>query len=404
MKTTDQPGAIVVLAACCLAVSFPGALIFGFPGVMGRYWQVSLGVNRADVGLILFYILAGAGLFMFIIGRLQHRIGPATLVFLGSLCGGAAMIAVGFAESIRAVYLWGFANGAASAFAYLPGITVAQGWFPRHRGLAAGLVSMCFGLSGALLAPLFIRLLQLFGVGPLTVATGMAAVAVGSAAALFIRVPAAGPGGEPAAAQPAMTGQLSVTSLQSLKTRSFWLLWFTYAFAGGAGISMVTLSVGFGISRGLSPAAAVLILTFFNITNGLSRLVSGYLSDVAGRKQIMGTSFLLAGLSFFLFPHLSYSALWWSLAAVIGFSFGTLHSVTAPLVSDCFGLQHFGSIFGMIFTAFGFFSGLIGPWLGGWILELSGGNYIPVFYYLGGLLMVSTVLIWVVSPKAECTF
>jgi OFA family oxalate/formate antiporter-like MFS transporter len=34
-------------------------------------------------------------------------------------------------------------------------------------------------------------------------------------------------------------------------------------------------------------------------------------------------------------------------------------------------MEHFGSIFGGIFTAFGFFSGALGPWLGGYLLDLT---------------------------------
>jgi OFA family oxalate/formate antiporter-like MFS transporter len=162
--------------------------------------------------------------------------------------------------------------------------------------------------------------------------------------------------------------------------------------------------VSFGLKNGLTMTQAVLILTAFNITNGLSRFVSGYLSDITGRKQILGGSFLVAGLVCFAFPHVAGLFIWAVFAALIGFSFGALHSVTAPLVSDCFGMENFGQIFGMVFTAFGFVSGALGPWLGGFLLDVSGGNFTLVFAYLGILLTVSVFLIWIVSPRAECTF
>ena len=53
--------------------------------------------------------------------------------------------------------------------------------------------------------------------------------------------------------------------------------------------------------------------------------------------------------------HLEGIWLWTTLAAVIGFAFGTLFAVTAPLTGDCFGLANFGAIFGLIFTAYGLF-------------------------------------------------
>jgi OFA family oxalate/formate antiporter-like MFS transporter len=400
----DDGRAPIILGASCLAVLFPGALIFGFPGVLGPHWQTAFQVGRADIGQILFYVLAGAGLFMFLIGRLQEKIGPSLTILSGAVIGGTALILVSYAEDIRWVYFWAFVNGSASAFAYLPAMTVAQRWYLRRRGMANGLVSMCFGISGAVMAPLFSRLLLRLGYGQLNWTVGIAAILVGALAALLIRLPQSTGGRQPATGQikTALGGSLNLG--ESLRTRSFWLLWCTYAFAGAAGISMVTLSVNFGLDRGLVMARAVLILTAFNITNGLSRFISGYLSDIMGRKQILGGSFLAAGLACFSFPHFSGLLAWSVCAALIGFSFGTLHSVTAPLVSDCFGLENFGQIFGMVFTAFGFVSGALGPWLSGFFLDATGGNFSLVFAYLGSLLTGSVLLIWIVTPRAECTF
>jgi OFA family oxalate/formate antiporter-like MFS transporter len=52
-------------------------------------------------------------------------------------------------------------------------------------------------------------------------------------------------------------------------------------------------------------------------------------------------------------------------------AFGTLFSVSAPLVGDCFGMDHFGSIIGLIFTAYGFVAGIIGPWFTGRLLDIN---------------------------------
>jgi OFA family oxalate/formate antiporter-like MFS transporter len=142
----------------------------------------------------------------------------------------------------------------------------------------------------------------------------------------------------------------------------------------------------------------------FNITNGSSRLISGFLSDIVGRKTVMTTTFLLAGGAYYLLPHVSGITIWSVLVAVIGFAFGTLFAVSAPLVSDCFGMEHFETIFGVVFTAFGFVSGALGPWLGGYLLDLTQGNFTLVFVYLGSLMISSSVMIWITTPYTECTF
>ena len=167
------------------------------------------------------------------------------------------------------------------------------------------------------------------------------------------------------------------------------------------GIAMVTLSTSFGLAQGLAMGEAILLLTAFNVTNGLSRLISGYLSDRAGRNLTMTIAFLGAGLAYVLMPYVHDLAAWAILASIVGFAFGTLFAVSGPLVSDCFGLKHFGTIFGLIFTAYGFFSGALGPWLSGHILDSTDGNFKFVFFYLGAGFFLAGLLIWFARPQSS---
>jgi OFA family oxalate/formate antiporter-like MFS transporter len=161
---------------------------------------------------------------------------------------------------------------------------------------------------------------------------------------------------------------------------------------------MVTLSTQFGLSRGLSLASAVVILTAFNFTNGLGRLLMGWLSDTVGRNRAMSVTFFASGCSYLILPHAGGLAALAVLAAIIGFAFGTLFAVSAPLAIDCFGQQHFGAIYGLVFTAYGFVAGPLGPSLGGYFLDATGGNFVAVFGYLGAFSIVSGFMILLVHP------
>ena len=132
--------------------------------------------------------------------------------------------------------------------------------------------------------------------------------------------------------------------------------------------------------------SAVVILTAFNITNGGSRIIMGFLSDMVGRNLAMSLTFLAAGGAYFLLPHANTLIVLAFLAAVIGFAFGTLFAVSAPLATDCFGLKHFGAIFGLVFTAYGFVSGILGPSLSGYLLDITRGNFTCCLYLSGHLL------------------
>jgi OFA family oxalate/formate antiporter-like MFS transporter len=392
-----QTGAAAFIA-CCVAIFWPGAFIFGFPGVLGPYWQQTFEVGRAEVGKSLFFVLAGAGSFMYLTGRWQELLGFSRVTALGAVvCGGSTAL-LGSARGMGVVYAWAFLVGAGSAFIYIPALTVVQRWYPQRRGLVSGVVNMVFGLSAAAMSPLYLWLFARMGYQAMTVALGLIAAGIGLAAAVFIRLPrwqqAAGAVQTSAIAPPP-----SLTVRQSLMTRAFWFLWLTWALAGAAGVAMVYLATAFGIARGLSLQEAVVLLTAFNLTNGAGRLVSGYASDRWGRNGTLVCTFLLAGCAYMLLPLTKSPASSAVMTAAVGLAFGSLFAVSAPLAIDCFGLAHFGAIFGLIFTAYGFFSGILGPWLSGFLLDFSNGNFNLVFNYLGGLYTIAAILICFVRPR-----
>jgi OFA family oxalate/formate antiporter-like MFS transporter len=394
----------IILAASCAAIFWPGTLVFGFPGVMSGYWQSAFDVNRADVGRIMFFVLSPVGFFMFFFGKLLERLAPAKLIATGGALAAASTFLLPRAGSFNGVCLWAFVMGSATAMIYLTGLTVTQQWFPGRRGLVSGVYNLCFGASAALLAPLYGRWLSVWGYERVTHVAAVSLLVFVLTAALIIRFPRP---------QTLTTGNnqglpgvihqaVSMSVGESLKTRSFWFLWCAWAFAGAAGISMVPLATTLGKARGLPLGEAVVLLTAFNTTNGASRLVSGFISDFIGRKITLAVSFLLAGIAYFLLSRAGSPTSLVLLTAVIGYAFGTLFAVSAPLVGDCFGMAHFGAIIGVVFTAYGFVSGVIGPWLCGHLLDLSGGNFGVVFPYLGTLYILAAVMIMLTRPRSEC--
>ena len=395
----ERPGRALILIACACAIFWPGAFIFGFPGIMSHHWQQTFNVGRSEVGQTIFFLLTGATCFMYLCGRWQEKYGPGKLTALGAVLCGSSVIWLGRAESMTAVYAWAFFCGAASAFIYVPALTVVQRWYPESRGLVSGFFNMAFGLSAAVMSPVIIALLSRWGYETTNLVLGCVALSFGLAASTLVRFPDMHPGAP--AADLAME-PISRTVVEALKTREFWYLWFTWVLAGAAGASMLVLATGFGLARELSLTRAVVLLTCFNLTNGSGRLVSGYFSDRWGRSRTMAFSFTAAAMACLIMPHVEGLWLWAALAAVIGFAFGTLFAVTAPLAGDCFGMAHFGAIFGLIFTAYGFLAGPLGPWLSGYILDLTQGNYTLVFSYLGLMYLASAGLILMVQPWREC--
>ena len=403
----DNKGILAVIGSS-MAIFWPGAFIFGFPGVMAPYWMKTFHVGRGAVGNILFFVLAAVGTFMFFVGRWQEKFGIKRMITIGALICGLSVFIAAYASNLYMLYLWAFLTGVSTAFIYIPALTTVQRWYPARRGLVSGIVNFVFGFSAAIMSPLFRHMFESMGYIPMNLTVAPLALLTGIVAARFAegpqtvplpQPPASASGGKPM--PPATIGE-SLTVRESLRTKSFWFLWLTWAFQGAAGIAMVTLSTVYGLSKGLTMESAVVILTAFNITNGGSRIIMGFLSDKVGRNLAMSLTFLAAGAAYILLPYSNTLFVLAFLAAVIGFAFGTLFAVSAPLATDCFGLKHFGAIFGLVFTAYGFVSGILGPSLSGYLLDFTRGNFLLVFTYLGIFCILSGIFIrWVTPPQPK---
>jgi OFA family oxalate/formate antiporter-like MFS transporter len=81
-----------ILIACACAIFWPGAFIFGLPGVLRQHWQQAFDADGGAIGGTVFFILTGATCFMYLCGRLQEKYGPGRLAAFGALMGGGSSI------------------------------------------------------------------------------------------------------------------------------------------------------------------------------------------------------------------------------------------------------------------------------------------------------------------------
>ena len=238
---TDKKRGILAVAGSSLAIFWPGAFIFGFPGVMAPYWQTSLHVGLGAIGNILFFVLAAVGIFMFFVGRWQEKFGTRTMISIGAIICGLDAIFVGYASSLWMVYAWAFLVGMSSAFVYIPALTTVQRWFPMRRGLVSGVVNLMFGVSAAIMAPIFGYMFETVGYLRMNIYLGIIGLVVGLVAAQFTGLPEEvalvrpGAAGATVVSPPELGNSLTVQ--QSLRTSSFWFLWITWALQGAAGIA-----------------------------------------------------------------------------------------------------------------------------------------------------------------------
>ena len=376
----------IILVFGCLAIFFPGAFVFGFPGVMASEWQALFNVNKAQLGRIMFFILAGTGFSMYLAGKLQEKIPSHWIIFTGSLACSAGMIFVGAAGSIEQVFIWAFIEGFFCGFVYIPCLTLFQKMFPENKGLITGILNLTFGGAAAVMSPVFTYLLVLKGYVFTSSFAAGTALFFGTSAAFFIKIPGQGK---------KQVGKVvsSLSSKKIVRLPAFRFLWCVWALSGAAGISLIVLASSFGKQLGYGITQYVYLLTCFNVLNGIGRLICGRLSDRYPKQKILMTVFLTASAAYFLMPWVTHLYGISFLACFIGLAFGALFTVSAPLVTEVFGLENFGKVFGLVFTAYGFFAGFLGPWLSGIILDASHSNFRIVFSLFGLFYLISSVLI-----------
>lgn len=423
VTTVDRAGynrkAALALTGAALSTFWSGALIFGYPGIMKEIWAERFGATPSELGWIMTFVIFSLGIFTFFAGKWHMKLGTRRSYLVGTAILVVAMLIVIYAPSIWAIYLFAFLNGTASCFVYSPSLATVQNWYPHRRGFVTGVVNLVFGLSAAIMSPLFAIMsekLGYLGMGYLLIAL---IVVTNVIAAFITEMPqraALTPGEEAAyqavmaetAAKPGAAPSADVEPRVALKTRQFWFIWLSWCFMGAAGISMVTLSTGYGtaLSGAGFAVSGVVLLTAFNLTNGFSRIVAGVLSDLIGRNVLGCIAFVFAAIGYFALPFARNIVVLAILCALVGFAFGTLFAITAPLGTDLFGLKYFGLIFGCIFTAYGFVGGLVGPLLSSSVLgaltptQGEVGAYTYVFGYLGIFCLLAAVFIMMAKPSA----
>lgn len=413
MNHFTRKGWLAVIA-CALATFNSGALFFGYPGLMTPYWRELLQVDAGATGFIMTFACLGVGCLTLVSGSLHPKIGTRRSFLIGTIVLFACMMVANQIDNIVLVYIWAFLNGAGTGFIYGPSLTTVQHWFPQRRGLATGIVNLFFGTSAAVMSPVYALLQNNLGYKNMNYVVLAMIVIINLLALLFAELPDRTKLTEEekndrqeildkmrlqADTKGPTLASKDYTVKEALKSRCFWAVWFAWVFVGAAGISMVSQGGNFATSIALP---SVVVITAFNLTNGIGRIVAGTLSDFIGRNATGCVAFVLGALGYVLIPFCRNPILVAVLAAFVGFAFGTLFAISAPLVSDLFGLKHYSTIFSLVFVAYGFISGIVGPALVGQMLKWTGERYTVAFPLLAIFCLVGALCIMLARhPKTK---
>ncbi len=395
------------------------ALVYGtrhsfavfFPPVLDEF-----GWSRGGTALMLSLNILVYGFTAPIAGSLgdrwkPHRVMPIGVVFLGLATAGCA-----FASELWHFYLlFGFLMPVGSAFSGWPLLGPAlANWFSKRRGLAMGVGQMGGGLSftygifvefvisqlgwrhaffvvagvlAAVLLPLYLFLfryrpeskgLKAYGSDELPATGGLTA--------------------ETAAGKGASSRDWTLG--RAVRTYQWWCLLAAQLLFWGMGCYMVLAhQVKFVQDMGYSSPFAASVFALFGIVMMVGQ-ISAAMSDWIGREKTMTLAVILSiGALVALVSVRDASQPW--LLYLYAVLFGCGAGLVAPLIfagaADLFYGRHYGAISGLILTGFGI-GGIIGPWLGGYIYDIS-GSYIPAFILSMACFGVAGITFWIAAPR-----
>ncbi len=329
----NPPSYRTLLLLCCLVV---------FGCYFGTYMRLpvvplyarSLGADAFQVGIINAAFLLMAGVLSLPLGILSDRIGVKFLIALGALISAATSFLLVFTQTPGQItWLYLAAGVGLAAFGPTTMAFVANFSPPTHLGRSYGWYTTALYCGMSLGPGVGGFVTQGLGFPGVFLLSGLSILATFWVVVFFL--PRAR---QVLVSRPARTDSLAVQAAQAVRNRPLlgcWLATLGGCFALGMFITFLPLHAH---SQGLSYGTIGLVFATQGITNALSRIPFGHLSDRVARRGnlvvmgMAGVAVSIAGFGFAIRPlHFVFWAV--ALGASMGLAFtsvGALTAETAP--------------------------------------------------------------------------
>jgi MFS transporter, OFA family, oxalate/formate antiporter len=312
-------------------------------------------------------------------GYFIDKFGPAVMVALGGVMIGLAWLLNAAAESLGVIYLAQAISGAGAGIVYGASIGNALKWFPRRRGLAAGLTAAAFGAGSALTVLPVTNTIRDHGYQAAFFWFGLGQGAIVLLAALMSRAP---PDACREKHAPVSEGSgHEYDWVQVVRSPIFWLMYAMFVMVTMGGLMAIAqiglMAVDYRVADepvslfGMTMAALPFAMALDRVLNGLTRPFFGWISDRLGRENTMFIAFGLEGIAIFLLVNLAHiPVLFVLITGLAFFAWGEIFSIFPALCGDLFGRKYITTNYGLLYTAKGLAAMLV-P-MGNWLKEATG--------------------------------
>lgn len=364
------------ITAACFIIQSVGIGTLVTYGVFLNPLAESFGWSRAMISGAASVSAILTGLFAIVVGRMNDRIGPRTLMTVNGFIFGLSYLLMSRLSEVWHLYLiYGILLSIGlSAIDVVPLTTVAR-WFVKKRGLMTGIVKVGTG-TGQLIIPFTASIfIAAYGWRNAYAIIGTAVLILLIFVAQFLRRDPGQMGLTPdwgkAGATDDTESQDSGLSLrEAMRTRQFWTLCAMNLFIIFCVMIIIVHIVPYGRDLGISGAKAAATLSIIGGVSMASRFITGLVIDRIGSKKVMMLCLvmLIVGLVWLLHS----KELWrlYMFAVIYGSAHGGLYTAISPIIAEFFGMRSHGVLFGIVFFS-GNVGSAIGPVLAGYIFDTT---------------------------------
>jgi OFA family oxalate/formate antiporter-like MFS transporter len=378
-------------------------------------WTLFVGPIRQATGWKLSDIQWGFTLFivfetwvMPLEGWLIDRMGPRVFTTIAGVLCGLGWSSLAYATAHWQLYTSYAIAGVGAAFVYSGSIASALKWFPDRRGLAAGIIAGGFGSGAALFIPIIAAIIHEHGYRTAFLVTGILQGLIIIVVAQLLRHPgpkfAAAPAARPALPHRVRRNDSQFTTLEMLRTQHFYLLYLMFVMMATGGLVVTAQAGPVAVEWGISRTALTAALALDRVSNGVSRVAWGWVSDHIGRENAMAIAFALQAaclLSVLLVGR--WSGTMFTVTLILTFfTYGEVFSLFPSLAGDYFGAEHATSNYSFLYSAKGVAS-IIGGGVAALLFEKF-GSWSAAFYgsalmALGSSVLALTLKKWPLPSK-----
>jgi sugar phosphate permease len=396
-----------VVTAVAFATFLVAAGLRSAPSVLIVPLEQEFGWSRAAISFAIGVQLLAYGLIGPFSAGLVDRFGLRNTLLsaigVSVLSFGATL---GITEPWHLWLVWGIGTGLGTGCAALVlAAVIANRWFVARRGMAIGIMTASAATGQLIFLPLLANIVTHYGWRLSVVVACAGALAVLPLLFFLMRDRPADVGLKPYGApldgrDPPLPPRVNpftasfATLGEAVGSRDFWLLSASFFVCGATTFGLVgTHFIPACLDHGISETGAAEMLAMMGVCNIIGTMASGWLTDRFDARHLLFCYYGLRGLSLLFLPS-AFDGSFWTLGifgVFYGFDWITTVPPTVRLVSNIFGMQKTGIVYGWVMVMHQVGAAVFAYASGVWRTAL--GTYDGAFIASGVICMIAALLV-----------